>query len=166
MSYTLHLSELKRFDCYNKLRELIHEKDLSECSSLINKINDVRHNKVKARQKAKFDRLYTKVIGYMYNGGIYSSFGRNKSLSGHRFLPGHFIHNNTRDRSTFQNSTTLTAAIARATMMSTTTNQDVSTNTTTKTTTSANHNTWVINLTSIPLLKCRRPCWPGDTILP
>ena len=51
------MQELKRSA---KLKNLIQDSDISQCSLLINKIKEFRHNKTRSRQKDTFDRLMNK----------------------------------------------------------------------------------------------------------
>ena len=70
---------------YSKLRKLIQESDLTQCSLLINKIKEFRHTKTKLRQMDKFNRLWNKVSRYMYNNSSFGTFGRIKFFSAHVF---------------------------------------------------------------------------------
>ena len=54
----------KRVECYAKLKNLIQDQDISECSLHINKIKEYRHNKIRVKQIDIFDRLY-KIIQWI-----------------------------------------------------------------------------------------------------
>ena len=57
INYTLYMYELKRQECFSQPRNLIQDNDLSQCSLLINKIKEFRHNRTKSRKM-------TNSIGY------------------------------------------------------------------------------------------------------
>ena len=79
--------ELRRLECYTKLKNLVQDGDLSECSLPINKIKEFRHNKTKSRQKDKFERLISKSNGgYFHN---YSTFDRHMFLANTPKTPAH-----------------------------------------------------------------------------
>ena len=128
---TLHLWELKRQEYYSKIRNLIQDSKLTQCILLINKIKDFRQNKTKLRQMDKFNRLYDKLLGYMYNNSSFSTFG------GHRLFGGNSNNRNTLDIST----PTTTATLAQSSTATTTSNK------------------WVINVFSTTSPKCQKLFW-------
>ena len=71
----LYMYENKRAECYAKLKNLIHDKDISECSLLINKIKENMHSKIREKQIDEFDRCFKKYSGY-HNNFSYGTFGR------------------------------------------------------------------------------------------
>ena len=52
----------KRSECYAKFKNLMQDKDISECFLLINKIKVYRHNKITAKQTDTFDRLFKNTV--------------------------------------------------------------------------------------------------------
>ena len=76
----LYMYELKRSECYSQLRSLIQDdRNISQCILPINKIKEFRHNKTRPRQKEKFNRLISKMNGYLYNHN-FGTFGRHMSF--------------------------------------------------------------------------------------
>ena len=76
INHSLHMYEMKRLECYSQLRNLIQDRDISQCSLLINNIKEFRHNRTKSRQKDKFSRLSNNIKGYMYYNDGFSTFGK------------------------------------------------------------------------------------------
>ena len=79
----IYMYELKRTECYAKLKNLIQERDISQCSLFINIIKEFRHNKTRSRQKVKFDRLISKSDRYFHNYSSFGTFGWTHVFSRH-----------------------------------------------------------------------------------
>ena len=136
ISHTLYMYELKRLECYYQLKNAIPDRDISQCSLLINKINKFRHNRPKSRQKDKFNRLSNKIEGYMFSNHGFSTFSR------HMFFGGH-SNNRTTVSNTNSNpiaSTIITTAVAPTTPAS---------------------SKWILNLSSTPHLSTRNSSSQG-----
>ena len=56
----LYMYEHNRCKQYSCLRNMINENEINSCLSLINRIKEHRHDKIKARQINKFECLYFK----------------------------------------------------------------------------------------------------------
>ena len=63
--------ENKTAECYTKLKHLIQDQDISECSLLISKIKEYRHRKIGEKQIDKFDRLLKQYSGYHHSFGTF-----------------------------------------------------------------------------------------------
>ena len=71
---TIELLMLKRDTCSNKVKEILLEKGdhntLEECTNLIERVKEYRHNSIKRRQKAKFEGLIQQKQGGCSNQGV------------------------------------------------------------------------------------------------
>ena len=63
INQTLYLCEFKREACYTRLKNIIQDrKVLQQCSSLIDRVKEVQHSKIKLKQMAKFNKLSAKQL--------------------------------------------------------------------------------------------------------
>ena len=66
----LYTYENKRAESYSKLRSLIQGKDISKCILFINKIKEIRHNKIIEKQINTFNCLLRKSNVYHHSFGF------------------------------------------------------------------------------------------------
>ena len=74
---TIELLMLKRDTCFNRVKEILLEKDdhntLDDCNNLIQRVKEYRYNSIMMRQKAKFEGLMQQKQGGCSNQGEASS---------------------------------------------------------------------------------------------
>ena len=125
-----------------------------EFSLLINKIKEIRHNKIILRQMYKFRRLWNKVTRYMYNNNSISTSAEVNFSWTHVFwwTPKEWHHISFTPTNNISTLTTASAPAQSGTIITTTT-----------TTTASSK--WVVNLSSTPLTKAQETLLARDQIL-
>ena len=139
---------------------LDHQQILQRARIFIHRIKDHGHNKIKAKQIDKFERLYFKIRGCHHNLSRHNNYldntdRGNRSLSGQPNVPSSIPTSSSNNSNTSNTPATPTPPILPTTTMANCPTQGNSTsgNPPTAHTCSTPMDKWVINLSSTPLSK-------------
>ena len=169
----------QRENQYKKFKDTLdqnnpdHEQHLDRSRTLINKIKEHRHDKIKRKHISKFEKLYFKRYGYHHNlnrpNNNFSNIDHNfQALSGQSNVPSNFS-----TRSTNNSSTSSVPATPMALTPSTHTavfqpaaNQPVPGQPVSNHTCTNHMDKWVINLSKTPSLRNNYPFYKKVPIMP